>query len=258
MTTAGIEPHEAMFRALVDLRDNRANREALNRLLCQLKVIAARSPNKVTIPAQDQEDVVYPVALKVLQKLDDLPIDKGSRVCSVYVQTMLANLWLTQNRKKRPATAVPDGTVWVPPRLVVDVEQAATEDANALELLMAAEDAGAAASVLEALDPVVEQAIADTQDRYRAGRREAWLQLQDLVMGRCTLREIVADAVALGDQSRAEFTTTRNRIFKQHERLRVALADMIDRMEHDGRLDREGAAYMRQLSSGLIRCQRSS
>jgi hypothetical protein len=195
----------------------------------------------------DRDEVVARVALKVLQ-VSPLPVaGKSDAECRRYLSTMLVRAHIAEYRKRS--------------RLVLPGD----EKLYALKGSTVPDD-GAAQSTEEwvtdakaVLGRVFERVLAERQERFRPAVTQAYQQILELVFDQAEFQDVLrrdegADALV----NREEFVRARNRVFKNHERLRIALRETAERMEAAAELSSTDAERLRQAVVLLFRCQNSA
>lgn len=219
--------------------------------------LAARAPKGVDIPAQDREDIVGQVVLKLLEKLEELPLDAGVPTCCKYVQVMLGNAYLTLARqRKRQRTAGP--VFSTEGELLDPLDTLAAPDAsNPFVVLERAQADKEIRERQESFQRVVDFVAEGRPARYRAQFLESWNQLAELVFEARPMVDLVRDDPDLPEQPEAaDLVRVRNKLFQRHFRLRQDIADGIDAMQAAGHLEPLQADSLRKASLVLVRCQR--
>lgn len=196
----------------------------------------------------EREEVVSRVALKVLQ-CSPLPVaGKSDGECRRYLSTMLVRAHIAEYRKR--ARLVLPGDDKLPGLRATS--NAADESTGA----DAADDYIERARTL--LDRAFDRVLAARQERFREAVQRAWQQINQLVFEQVPFTTILLrDEGVDADKDRAEFVRARNRVFKNHERLRIALREASDAMLADGSLTEPDAKALDQALILLFRCQNS-
>jgi|LNFM01.1.fsa_nt_gb hypothetical protein len=196
----------------------------------------------------EREEVVSRVALKVIQ-CSPLPVaGKSDGECRRYLSTMLVRAHIAEYRK-RSRLVLPGDDKLVGLR---GTSTATDESANA----DAADDYIERARAL--LDRAFDRVLSERQERFREAVVRAWKQINELVFAQVSFATILLrDEGADAAQDRAAFVRARNRVFKNHERLRVALREASDAMLAEGSLTESDAKALDEALILLFRCQNS-
>lgn len=110
---------------------------------------------------------------------------------------------------------------------------------------------GAALEALEQrLAPLVARALADRQERYRAGLQDGIREVMELATGVTTME-------AACRKEGVEGSRGVNRLQKRHQRAREALAAALDASLADGSVGQEEYHLLKLVLARLLRCQRA-
>lgn len=195
----------------------------------------------------EREEVVARVALKVLQR-SPLPVaGKSDGECRRYLSTMLVRAHIAEHRKRVKLVLAGDDKI--ASMRNGDAESGTTSSEAADEYIERAKSLLARA---------FERVRASRQERFREPLDRAWQQLTELVFQQVPFTVILArDEGVAPERDRAEFIRARNRVFKNHERLRIALREASEAMASDGSLEPDEVETLKQALLLLFRCQNS-
>jgi hypothetical protein len=198
---------------------------------------------------EDRQEIVSRVALKILQ-CSPLPVaGKSDGECRRYLSTMLVRAHIAEHRKRSRVLLPGDD------KLPVLHGPSATLDPNPPNS-EAAEDYIDRARAL--LDRAFNRVLSTRQERFKAPVERAWRQITELVFEQIPFAKILArDEGVDAARDRSEFIRARNRVFKNHERLRVALREASQAMVADGSLNESDARALDHALILLFRCQNS-
>jgi hypothetical protein len=196
----------------------------------------------------EREEVVSRVALKILQ-CSPLPVaGKSDGECRRYLSTMLVRAHIAEFRKRSRLVLTGDDKIAAMRGATTTDEETASSDA--------ADDYIERARAL--LDRAFERVLATRQERFREPVQKAWQQITELVFQQVPFNSILArDEGVDPERDRAEFVRARNRVFKNHERLRISLREAGEAMTTDGSLKADEVEGLRQALILLFRCQNS-
>lgn len=205
--------------------------------------LTARDGESYLIPEDCREDVIGDVQYALLKRAIAGKLDvhtRGDGACIGYVRTSLVNRHISIGRRERrfergaedhpgnPFDAVPaprvTGEVPAP-----DAEKPPDADAEV-------------ARIRKLLGRVFGTVREGRQPRYRAALDTAWRQLQDLVFERMSMENVLERDEGLGQEAPAELRKQAlDRMYKSHERLRVALQLAAEHLGAAGTLSRADA-----------------
>lgn len=196
----------------------------------------------------EREEVVSRVALKILQ-CSPLPVaGKSDGECRRYLSTMLVRAHIAEYRKRARLVLTGDDKIATLKGSTHNEDDSAASEA--------ADDYIDRARSL--LDRAFERVLATRQERFREPVQRAWKQIVELVFEQVSFNTILArDEGVDTERDRAEFVRARNRVFKNHERLRIALREAGEAMSADGSLHADEQEGLKQALILLFRCQNS-
>jgi hypothetical protein len=196
----------------------------------------------------EREEVVSRVALKILQ-CSPLPVaGKSDGECRRYLSTMLVRAHIAEYRKRSRLVLAGDDKI-------ASMRSATTTEGETASSDAAGDYIERAKSLL---DRAFERVLASRQERFREPVQKAWRQITELVFQQVPFNAILArDEGVDPERDRAEFVRARNRVFKNHERLRIALREAGEAMTFDGSLKADETEALKQALILLFRCQNS-
>lgn len=195
----------------------------------------------VVIPAGRREDVVQDVTLVLWERRHDRPpdavLDGPKEQTDRYVETMLANRWLSILRKDVREVILEPSKVPEPPP---------------------PPPAPSAAPLGELLAKVMAHAIDARPERYREALRQAWQDCQEMILLRVAPKELLRRRGVVTDEvTGAMARTLANKLYQQQHRLREAMKASLEALEAEAELDPALARELEQLIPTLDpSCQR--
>jgi hypothetical protein len=244
-------PSELLLHLEADDPRREAAARALVALLAQLsrgRLVEPASRQTFEIRKDSERDeVVSRVALKVLQ-CSPLPVaGKSDGECRRYLSTMLVRAHIAEYRK-RARLVLPGDDKIASMRGAAPIEDSTASDA--------ADEYIERARAL--LDRAFERVLSSRQERFREPVQRAYAQIVELVFLQVPFNTILArDEQVDPERDRAEFVRARNRVFKNHERQRIALREAGDALASEGTLSPDESEKLKQALILLFRCQNS-
>jgi hypothetical protein len=229
---------ERAARALVSLLEQ----------LCRGRLVEPSSRQSFEVRSRaERDEVISRVALKVLE-CSPLPVaGKSDGECRRYLSTMLVRAHIAEFRKRARLVLTGDEKLATLHRHEPSREEGSAE---------AADEYVAQARAL--LDRALERVVSERQARFREPIQRAYAQIVALVFQQEPFNAILArDEGVDPERDRESFVRARNRVFKNHERLRIALREAGESLAADGSVSPEEAQTLRQAILLLFRCQNS-
>jgi hypothetical protein len=197
--------------------------------------------------APERDEVVARVALKVLE-CSPLPVaGKSDGECRRYLSTMLVRAHIAEYRKRARLVLTGDEKIAALSGQEPPQDDARTDAADAF-----------VARARALLDRAFARVLAERQERFRPPLQQAYEQIVSLVFQQVSFNAILARDEGVDPvRDRAAFVRARNRVFKNHERLRVSLREAGEALTRDGSLQPHESDALRQAILLLFRCQNS-
>ncbi|MDP3276339.1 MAG: hypothetical protein Q8Q09_14150 [Deltaproteobacteria bacterium] len=234
----GDPQREAAARALI----------ALLQSLVRMRLTEPSSGHSFEIQGADlRDDLVAKIALKVIDR-SPLPVaGKSDGECRRYLATMLVRAHIAEYRKRARIDLPGDDKLLATRTAEPSHDESPSDDALAWI---------AVARTL--LNRCVEHAVQARQARFHESLRTSWSQLEAMVFDQVSFADILLrDENADANVDRAQFVRARNKLFKNHERLRTALRESSDRMLKEQLVSEDEHSHLGKALSLLFRCQNS-
>ena len=243
-------PSELLSHLLIDdpLREKAAAALfVLLRSLVRGRLIEPSSGQAFEVRGEsDRDELVARIALKVLQ-VSPLPVvGKSPPECRRYLSTMLVRAHIAEYRKRARIVLPGDDKLFVMRGAteVDEVSQPSTEQW--------------VAEAKAVLQRVFDRVQGERQERFRSAVEVAFKQIVELVFDQVEFNVILdRDEGVDPIRDRDEYVRARNRVFKNHERLRIALRETAEVMEREQSLSKSEGEKLRQAVLLLFRCQNS-
>lgn len=243
-------PSELLSHLLIDdpLREQAATELfALLRSLVRGRLVEPSSGQAFEVRVEnDRDELVARVALKVLQ-VSPLPVvGKSPAECRRYLSTMLVRAHIAEYRK-RSRLVLPGDDKLVAMRGAAPVEEVSQPSTEQW-----------VADAKAVLRRVFDRVQSERQERFRAGIETAFTQIIELVFDQVEFNTILKRDEGVDPVTdRDAYVRARNRVFKNHERLRIALRETAEVMEKSQALSKLEGEKLRQAVMLLFRCQNS-
>ena len=216
--------------------------------LCRGRMLEPSSRQSFEVRSRaERDEVVSRVALKVLE-CSPLPVaGKSDGECRRYLSTMLVRAHIAEFRKRARLVLTGDD------KLATLQSHEPAPDEGRTE---AVDDYVTRARAL--LDRAFERVLSERQERFREPIQRAYAQIVALVFLQEPFNAILArDEGVDPERDRDAFVRARNRVFKNHERLRIALREAGETLAEEGAVHPDEAQALRQAILLLFRCQNS-
>ena len=185
-------------------------------------------------------DLVRDVAMKLAERSPLDVVGKPAEVCRAYLKMALRNAAI--DRFRAGDRGLRDDTA--------DLSEVAPDSGQIEEGRPSEEQI---ARTREMLEEVVAVVVEQRALRYRDDLRRSWAQIERLVFGRATMREVLVEAGLAEDATPREVKQAQDRAYTAHKRLRQAMVAAIDAHPTWSADDRQ----QRRLAVLLcVRCQR--
>ena len=204
-----------------------------------------RSQEKFFIPADERDDVVSCVLLKLVDKRGFPETVSEEAQAKRYLQTMLVNNHISRHRgpsgrEVREVDAPGELAAIVDSRAEIAGHLHVSEGNQLLERIFAA-------------------ALAARAERHRPALAAAWRQVKAMVFEGMDMDELLSrDEGVTPTTPTVERIKARDRVLTAHSRLRRDLARALESLVERGVLGQEDRDTGRALLGRLVRCQRSS